>query len=360
MKISRCLLGVLAVVQLGSRVWAWDYAGHHVVNELALASLPTNFPAFVKTPEAQERIAFLAGEPDRWRNVSDLALKHVNGPDHYIDLEQLADYGLTPETLPPLRYDFVAKLALARAAHPDKFPPIDPATDADHTRELIGFLPWRMVECYAKLKSEFSYLKTFEQNGGTPAEIANAQANIIYTMGMMGHYFGDASQPLHTTLHHHGWVGENPHGYTTKSSFHGWIDGGYFAKIGGVFAKDMTNQIHTAEMVAYNGHPATPDQMFPAFTAFLVDQNKFVEPLYQLEKDGKLSGEGETGLAGKKFLQAQLVKSGQLLGDVWDSAWQQAGPDKYLAQELAKRAAAVTVTNSPPNTSAPVNVRITN
>src|SRR5258706_483831 len=41
---------------------AWDYEGHRLVNELALASLPKDFPAFVSTTAAQERIAFLAGE----------------------------------------------------------------------------------------------------------------------------------------------------------------------------------------------------------------------------------------------------------------------------------------------------------
>src|SRR5436190_6167953 len=88
---------------------AWDYEGHRVVNQLALAALPTNFPAFVLAPEAAERVAFLAGEPDRWRNqgdgrnpTDDVVLAHFNGPDHYVDLEQLADYGLTPETVPTL------------------------------------------------------------------------------------------------------------------------------------------------------------------------------------------------------------------------------------------------------------------
>ena len=38
---------------------AWDYEGHRLVNQLAVATLPTNFPAFVQTPEARERIAFL-------------------------------------------------------------------------------------------------------------------------------------------------------------------------------------------------------------------------------------------------------------------------------------------------------------
>ena len=122
-------------------VGAWDYEGHHMVNELALASLPKDFGIDL-TPALKGRIAFLAGEPDRWRNVPDLTLKHFNGPDHYLDLEDIALLGLTPETLPVMRYDFVAAIANARTAHLEKFPAIDPAKNADHTRELNGFLPW--------------------------------------------------------------------------------------------------------------------------------------------------------------------------------------------------------------------------
>ena len=141
---------------------AWDYEGHYAINELALASLPADFGGVTLTPVLKTRIEFLAGEPDRWRNVGDLPLRHFNGPDHYIDLEDLKLYGLTPETLPLMRYDFVTDIARERAAHPDKFPPIDPARDADHTRELSGFLPWAITEYYDKLKSCFSYLKTFQ------------------------------------------------------------------------------------------------------------------------------------------------------------------------------------------------------
>jgi hypothetical protein len=32
-----------------------------------------------------------------------------------------------------------------------------------------------------------------------------------------------------------------------------------------------------------------------------------------------------------------LLKSGELLGDLWFSAWQQAPADKYLKQQLAHR-----------------------
>lgn len=197
-------------------------------------------------------------------------------------------------------------------------------------------LPWAVAESVGKLKSGFSYLKAFEE-AGTPEEIANAQANIIYVMGVMGHLIGDASQPLHTTIHHHGWVGDNPHNYTTSRGFHSWIDGGYFSKTGGANLPALKSRLRPAQMVSINGRPAKPEEAFQVAMNFLLEENKLVEPLYQLEKDGKLSGEGEKGLEGKAFLEGQLLKSGQLLGDIWYSAWQEAPPDTFLKAQLARR-----------------------
>ena len=321
---------------------AWDYEGHHAINELALASLPSDF-GIELTPALKMRIEYLAGEPDRWRNVpdrrkgTDLALAQYNETDHYIDLETLKLYGLTPETLPPLRYDFVADIVKARLQHPERFQPIDPEKDADHTRELDGFLPWAITENYEKLKSDFSSLKAFEQYGGTPEEIANAKADIIYVMGVMGHYVGDGSQPLHTTMHHHGWVGDNPKGYTTNFAFHAWIDGGYFKKTGGINVDDLVGKIQPATRIP---NADQPDGMFKAVVNYLVEQNKLVEPLYQMEKNGQLTGEGDKGLEGRPFLDGQLVKAGQMLGNIWLTAWLEAPEDKYLERQLQQRNAA--------------------
>jgi hypothetical protein len=313
---------------------AWDYEGHHAINELALASLPKDFGGLILTPVLKHRIAFLGGEPDRWRNVGDLPLKNLNGPDHYLDLEDLKLFGLTPDTLPLMRYDFAADIARARAAHPDRFPAIDPAKDADHTRELDGFLPWTITENYEKLKSCFSYLKTFEKYGGSPEEIANAKANVIYVMGVMGHFVGDGSQPLHTTVHFNGWAGDNPHGYTTSLKFHAWIDGGYFRQTGGIKVESLVGQIHPAERIA---NAEQPDGMFRAAVAYLVAQNKLVEPLYELEKEGKLTGEAGRGMEGRAFLDGQLVKAGQMLGNIWYTAWLEAPEDQYLEGQLQQR-----------------------
>jgi hypothetical protein len=338
-RLTLAALFATAITLTPQVVSAWDYEGHRVVNQLALVALPTNFPAFVKTPEARERIAFLAGEPDRWRNINDdQSLSHYSGPDHYCDLEELEAYGLTPETVPTLRYDMTAKMALVRAAHPEKFEPIDPLKNKDHTRELIGFAPWAIAEYQGKLRSAFSYLKAFRENGGTPAEIANAEANIIYIMGVMGHFVGDCAQPLHVTKHHHGWVGPNPNGYATNSSIHSWIDGGFFKKVGGAKAEPLTDKIKPAKIV---GNPFQTDETFRAVMNYLLGTEKLIEPLYQLNKDGKLTPENPSATEGRAFLDAQLVRGGQMLGDLWFSAWQQATEDKFLVRQLKERAGQV-------------------
>ena len=115
-----------------SDVRAWDYEGHRLINQLALDTLPANFPTFAKTPVARERIGFLAGEADRWRNTTDLALKHGNGPDHYFDFDLLEPARLDVAQLSPFRYEFAVQLAKAHAANPQGFPAFDPLKDTSH------------------------------------------------------------------------------------------------------------------------------------------------------------------------------------------------------------------------------------
>jgi hypothetical protein len=337
-KLSMSVAGAVIFILAGSsNLFAWGPEGHSAVNELALASLPSDFGIQI-TPERKTRIEYLANEPDHWRNVEDPTLENFNAPDHYIDLEDLPLYGLTPDTLPSMRYDFMADIARARAEHPEEFPPIDPNSDSDHTRELDGFLPWAIAENYEKLESGFSSLKAFQTHGGTPVEIANEEANIIYIMGVMGHYVGDGSQPLHTSRYYNGWDPKNnPKGYTTRKTFHAWIDTGYFRKVGGIKVDDLVGKINPATRIP-NGDD--PDAFFRYVVNYLVEQNKLVEPLYQMDKDGQLTGEGDKGTAALPFMEGQLVKAGQMLGDIWYTAYVDAPEDTFLEKQLDARAAA--------------------
>jgi hypothetical protein len=343
--LSRPGLAICLLAGAGT-AWGWDYAGHRLVNQLALASLPTNFPAFVFTAAAKERIAFLGGEPDRWRNTPDLPLRHGNGPDHFLDIEDLEPAGLEPRALSPLRYDFLLQLGAARALKPGNFPPIDAEKDQDRTKALPGFLPWRITEDYAKLKSAFSYLKTLAE-AGTAEEVANAQQNVIYLMGVMGHFVGDATQPLHTTRHYNGWVGPNPKNYPTNRTFHAWIDGGYLEKVG-IKTEPLFAAVRPARSVTAGAAPGAHTNLFPVVMDFLLEQFRLVEPLYQLERDGKLAGRGQFTQEGYEFITRQLVKAGQMLGDLWLTAWLDAPPDTYLKAALAKRKLAQEKGNASP------------
>lgn len=326
---------------------AWDYDGHRIVNQLALRSLPPDFPAFVREPATAERIAFLAGEPDRWRNVPDLPLRQYNGLDHYFDLEQVPAAGLDLATLPSFRYDFAVQFAAGRAAHPEKFPPIDPARNSDHSREWCGFLPWAMTEQYGKLRAAFSYLRVFEELG-TPAEIASARASIAYQMGVMGHYVGDTAQPLHTTVHHNGWTGPNPAGYTTWSGFHSWIDGGFIEK-SGLKPAELATGLSVPPPLSLAPRSDGRDPVFVAMLDFVIASNKLVEPLYQLEKAGKLGNGGQPIAADARvFIGGRLRTGGEMLARIWVTAWSSAVPDTFLRAALLKRqAGAAGATPSP-------------
>ena len=326
-----------AVAFLTPTLQAWDYEGHRLINELAVAGLPAEFPAFVRTPANAGRIAFLAGEPDRWKNDPGLPLRHENNPDHYLDLEQLEWAGLDLTTLSPLRYEFAVQFAAGRAAHSERFPAIDPEKNADHTREWAGFLPWSIAEGFDKLRSAFSYLNAFQQAGGTPEEIANAQANIVYLMGVMGHFVGDGAQPLHDTVHHNGWVGENPRGFTTWAGFHVWIDGGFIAKAGIRYA-DLAPRARPARLLELTPKPGERDALFATALAYLRAQNSRVVPLYEIEKAGQLKADGTPGSTdGRTFIEEQLLRGGDMLASLWLTAWRTAPVDAYLVKQLQLR-----------------------
>jgi len=342
-------LALLPVLCAAVTASAWDYEGHRMVNQLALAALPADFPAFVREPANAERVAFLAGEPDRWRNVPDGVMKQSGGSwtDHFCDLEQLPSAGLDPARVPSFRFDFILQFAAGRATHLDKFPIIDPARDTDHTSEWPGFAPWAITEYYLRLKSGFSYLKVLEELG-RPEEIANAQANILYVMGVMGHYVGDCAQPLHTTVHHNGWVGANPNGYTTWNGFHSWIDGGFVARSGLKLA-DIAPRVTPAQPLALAGQPDGRDPFFVAAMDYLIEQNKLVEPLYALEKKGAFKADvAATSAEAQEFMKVRFLTGGQMLASIWVTAWKNAVPDTFLRAGLIKRATAAAPAKATP------------
>src|SRR5262249_8677343 len=157
--------------------------------------------------------------------------------------------------------------------------------------EWPGFLPYAIAEHYSKLQSAFNQVRVLERLKDPQREfqLQQARENAIYHMGILSHFVGDAAQPLHTTQHFNGWVGQNPNGYTTSDKFHAYIDGGVLAH------HHITYELlkpDTKFEAKVNARDPWKDML-----EYLRRSNGRVEKTYQLEKSGELRGE-----AGKVFI----------------------------------------------------------
>lgn len=301
----------------------WNERGHAIITRLAVAGLPPDVPDWVRERRTADRLAYLSNEPDRWRGTKLACLAHLNEPEHFIDVEHLTPYGMSLKTLPTLRYDFVGRLAAQRALHPDRFPPVKAESDPKMLRLTPGLLPYRIAELHAEIVSGWSTLQTFEANTALcePGAIEAARERIIEAMGLLSHYVGDAAQPLHTTEHYNGWVGENPNGYTTEKGFHRFIDEGVLT-LHGLTSRGLLPSARAAREIA-------ADKVWEATLEHIDRSHRTVESLYKLEKSGELKNE-----AGRVFIEDRLLDAGSMLAGMWASAYGMRQTDAYLTEWL--------------------------
>ena len=264
---------------------AWGNEGHRMINRLGVATLPADVPAFLHTEQALNEIEYLGPEPDRWRSPSEPELVAAQAPEHFIDLE-LAD-ALGP--LPRKRLDFEAKV-FAVGQRPEK----------------IGLQPWQATEVWERLKSsmrEYRYLSAHHEDT-RPVEQA-----ILFYAGWLGHYVGDASQPLHASIQYNGWTGPNPNGYTTEHKIHWQFEGPFV----GANIKPADVQ---AKMTALK--PVEGD-IFDQYIAYLRQTGTQVEKVYQLEKAGGFVGAGTP--ESRAFTAERLAAGASMLRNMIYTAW---------------------------------------
>ena len=304
-------------------VRAWDEKGHDIVVDAAVARLPADMPGFVRSEQARARLRFLGSEPDRWRNVKLAPMSQINNPDHFFDLEFLALYELTPQTLPRRRYDFIIHMATYKAKHPDKDYGYDPARDPERWKEWPGFAPYRICELYAQLKSSWRTFNTYSKYRDLtqPGELESCRDNIIYLMGMMSHYVADVAQPLHTTEHYDGWVGPNPQGYVTRRGYiHRLIDGRAL-RAAGLTADALPNDLPAPRI--------EEERLFEQVVAYILETHSHVEETYALEKKGALTPGSPTFDEGTNFIKQRLAHAAVMLAALWESAHRDAGTDEF-------------------------------
>ena len=270
-----------------------------MINRLAATHLPPDVPAFLRSEAAAEEIEYLGPEPDRWRSLAEPELNAAQAPEHFIDLEPADALGPFPRN----RLDFEAK-AFAAGQRPEK----------------IGLQPWETNEVWERLKAALREYRNVAAAGQNtlPAE----QAAIFYA-GWLGHYVGDGSQPLHTTIQYNGWVGPNPNGYTTAHAIHWQFEGPFVAA--NILSPQVETKITPAHLV--------DGDLLAAYVAYLRQSATFVEKVYQLEKAGGFVGAGSTDSI--DFTATRLAAGASMLRDMIYTAWVESGqpvPDPHAAQ----------------------------
>lgn len=300
---------------------AWDAHAHRCVTYLALDGLTADAPQWLRDPEVRHRIAFQSNQPDRWRGWPAHTLSHVNDPEHYLDVELLEQFGLTLETIPRLRREYVRAMAIAKQLHPEKVDPYDASRDPARAQEWPGFLPHAIMEQYVKLQAAFNQVRILERLN-EPArrhQLAQARAIAIYHLGVLSHLVADATQPLHTTKHFNGWVGDNPNGYTTSKEFHAYIDGG-------VIEHHCLTYANLKPFMKCERQFSATDP-WQDILAHIRRGHAQVETLYRLERDGELDG-----TAGWEFIIERLIDATAMLSGMIRSAYSLAEPtEKQIA-----------------------------
>ncbi len=323
--MMRLSCAVLLAMLGASPALAWNAHGHRTIAYLALDRLPADAPEWLRDPAVRHRIADASNEPDRYRGWRVSPLAHANEPDHYIDLDMLDQFGLTFDSLPELRYEYLRALAIAKHVHPENVTlPYDAADDANRTKEWPGYLPYAIAEHYAKLQHSFNVVRVLERlNEPQRAwQLEQARANAIYEMGMLSHFVGDAAQPLHTTYRYNGWVGDNPNEYTVDRKFHSFIDGGVLEVHGLTY--------ETLRPLFKPRHELKAMSPWPAILEHIRRSHAHFETLYQMEKDGRLRSE-----PGKELIVERLLDAGDMLGAMYAAAWRSAAPNEKQLADFA-------------------------
>jgi hypothetical protein len=290
-RLSFPLLGALAalstVVFAPAAAHAWGDEGHRMVNRLAASSLPSDVPEFLRSKDAVALIEYLGPEPDRWRSQAESELSSAQAPEHFIDLEPADALG----PLPHKRFDFLAKV-YAAGQNPSK----------------IGLQPWEATEVWERLKAA---LRTYRQLSAEHKSTREVEQSVLFYAGWLGHYVGDASQPLHTTIQYNGWTGPNPNGYTTEHKIHWQFEGD--------FVKANEQVLDAGAKAKLTAPHVIEGDIFDQYVAYIRHSATYVEKVYQLDKAGGFTGAGSA--ESRDFTAERLAAGASMLRDMIYTAW---------------------------------------
>lgn len=291
------ILTLLTTLIFPAQIFAWGAHGHTVSGKAAAVKLPKEMPKFFRN--ASDQLAYLNPEPDRWRDRAEAetnpTTREAFNPDHYINFERVTEAALNAEN----RFQFLALMRANGSNTPEGAAKIETGAEA-------GLSPFRIMEMFGRLRTEFRLWRTTTDK----REKRWIQERIINDAGILGHYVTDGANPHHTTIHHHGWIGDNPKSYATDREFHARFEGAFVrSRIG---LNDLLPKINQTPRVVTNPRQSVIE--------FLRTSHNQVERLYEIDKRAAFN-ETTTAPENKEFAAQRLAAGAEMLRDLWWTAW---------------------------------------
>ena len=299
-----------AAALAAGQAWSWGATGHRLIGQAAALALPSDVPAFLRTPAAVQQLGELDREPDRSKG---------GGKPHDADLDPGHFVDLTDDG-----HVFTAAGPSVDALPGDRLAFSEALTKADIPLFKAGWLPYSLMDGHQQLVRDFALWRTdaaLAKNPKVPAaqrawyavDRALREQLTIRDLGWWGHFVGDASQPMHVSIHYNGWGREqpNPQGYTLDP-VHGPFEGPF------VSANVRLADVQAA-MAAAPGPCAGTLQACTA--AYLRATLATVEPFYRLWGAGAFTTVGDA--RGKGFAVERVAAGAAQLRDLTVRAWRE-------------------------------------
>jgi hypothetical protein len=294
------LIASLALVPVAAFGWGQD--GHRIIGQLAVQTLPTDLPGFLRTQDAAALVGYLSPEPDRIRGAGD-EQDAEHDPAHFVDVSDDLTIlgGPLLKALPPTREAYDSAL---RAVHANQYE--------------AGYLPYSIISDFELVAKDFAYWRVDvagEKLGKRAAERAwyaedrvRREAIALHDIGEWSHFVGDGSMPLHASVHYNGWGDyPNPEGFTQEHVHVPWEN---------VYVHDHVTQAAVqVDMAPYRDCACTIEVR----TAdYLLATQAQVVPFYTLEKAGAFKGPTPEGIA---FTTKAVARGASELRDMIAAAW---------------------------------------
>lgn len=293
----------IAIAPLGKAL-GWGATGHEIVSGVGAELLPEELPAFVRTAQATADITVFGRELDRSKGAGDPHDKERD-TGHFVSLDDAGRVAgvLALDALPPTREAYDTALRAGGKV----------------TQYSAGYLPFAIVDGWQQLVKDFAYWRAASVGARTavdPADRAWFDADrirreslTIRDLGVWSHYVGDASQPMHVSIHFDGWGPfDNPRHFSTKRGLHAHFEGAF------VRANIQRERVK-AGAAPYR---ACTCSIQDRARALIEASHAAVVPLYELDLRGAFVDGNEAGIA---FVTARLADSAAVLRDMIVDAW---------------------------------------